>query len=132
MKNLKIVRSLSIILVIVLFVCIIPNRLVNAKDIYFSGVYSHKKGAVLSLSEYTGPTSEEERRHEVATFQFDVPHAYNAYNGILVKIGKNKYRSKKKGLIFKVYKKKVIVKVTNKKYDKDLKGTYKLIRHFYS
>ncbi len=47
-------------------------------------------------------------------------------------MGKNKYRLKKKGLIFKVYKKKVIVKVTNKKYDKDLKGTYKLIRHFYS
>lgn len=61
-----------------------------------------------------------------------MPHVYNACSGILIKMGKNKYRLKKKGLIFKVYKKKVIVKVTNKKYDKDLKGTYKLIRHFYS
>ena len=132
MKNTKIIKSLSIILVVVLITGIVPNKQANAKDIYFSGEYSSKKGAVLNLSEYTGATPEEDEKHEVATFQFDVPHAYNAYSGIVIKIGKNKYRSKKKGLIFKVYKKKVIVKVTNKKYDKDLKGTYKLVKHFYS
>ena len=132
MKNTKIIKNLSIILAALLIAVTVSSELVDAKSIYFSGEYSSKKGAVLNLSEYTGTTPEEDERHEVATYQFDVPHVYNAYSGILIKMGKNKYRSKKKGLNFKVYKKKVIVKVTNKKYDKHLKGTYKLIRHFYS
>lgn len=128
MKKLK--KILSLVLALLLCIGAVDKH-VGAKSIYFSGEYHCKKGAVLSLSEYTGPTPEEEKRHEVGTFQFDVPHAYNAYSGVLVKTGANKYRSKKKGLSFVVYKKKVVVKVSGKKYDKDLKGTYKLDHHFY-
>ena len=101
MKNTKIIKNLSIILAALLIAVTVSSELVDAKSIYFSGEYSSKKGAVLNLSEYTGTTPEEDERHEVATYQFDVPHDYNAYSGILIKMGKNKYRSKKKGLIFK-------------------------------
>ena len=85
------------------------------------------------MSQYSSQEPEEKKRNEVATFEIDIPHAYGAYKGVLIKIGENKYRPKKKGLEIKVYEKKIVVKVTNKRiYDKELAGTYKLVKRLYS
>ncbi len=126
-------RIISLLLAAVLVAGLITAPSAQAKSIYFSGEYKAYDGTTIDLSEYSGPTPGEIKRKEVASFSINIPHVYNAYEGILVKTGTNKYRSKKKGLVFKVYKKKIVVKVTNKKrYDKALQGSYKLVRHFYS
>lgn len=93
---------------------------VDAKSIYFAGEYSGNCGII--LNQYSSPEGK-----NVGNYQINIPHAYNAFHGELIKIGKNKYRSKKKGLVFTVHKKKIKVKVTNfKRYDRGIKGTYKL------
>ena len=114
-----------------------PTKKAKAKSIYFSGIYEGSSGSTIgstiSLSQYSSQEPEEKKRNEVATFEIDIPHAYGAYKGVLIKIGENKYRPKKKGLEIKVYEKKIVVKVTNKRiYDKELAGTYKLVKRLYS
>ena len=99
----------------------------SSAAIYFAGEYRKSDGVVLTLNKYSSPEGK-----NVGNFQIDIPHVYDAYDGELIKIGNNKYRSKKKGLTFKVYKKKVVLKVSGSRYDKALKGTYKLKKHFYS
>ena len=69
-------------------------------------------------------------RRVVGSFEIDIPHFFNAYSGELVKIGKNKYRSQKKGLTITVYKKKLVMKVSGSRYDKALRGTYKLKKRY--
>lgn len=99
----------------------------KAKSIYFAGEYS-KRGAMIQLNQYSSPEGK-----AYGNFTVNIPHFYNAYSGELIKIGKNKYRSKKKGLVFTIKKKKFMLKVTNKKrYDRELKGTYKLKKRYYS
>lgn len=61
MKYTKIIKSLSIILVIVLITGIMPNRQVNAKSIYFSGEYvDEKNDATLEMNEYSSYDSGKE------------------------------------------------------------------------
>ncbi len=67
-KNTKVIKNISIILVVLLIAGTASSKLVDAKSIYFYGEYSSKKGAILNLSEYTGTTPKEDERHEVATY----------------------------------------------------------------
>lgn len=126
-RNVVLLSVFSFILSMIIF------NTSEAKNIYFSGEYGNNNGCSICMSEYSGPTPEEIRKKEVGTYTVNVPHAYGVYEGVLVKNGKNKYRTKDKGLVIKVYKKKIVVTVKNKrKYDKELRGTYKLVSRYYS
>ena len=98
-----------------------------AKEYRIDGEWTGES-AWLITTEYT------DGGREAGTFSFSIPHAANAYTGRLVKVGVNKYRSKKKGLIFRFYSNRVIVKVKNKRrYESWMAGTYKLdSRGFYA
>ena len=123
MKVIK--KFLSMTVIAALCVTIMSTVKVSAGSIYFSGEYYKSDGAGITLNEYSSPEGK-----NVGNFQVLVPHAYNAYSGELMKVSNNKYRSKKKGLTFKVYKKKVVVTVSSNKFDKALKGTYKLTKRY--
>ena len=97
----------------------------SAASIYFAGRYAKSDGAKISLSKYSSPEG-----RVVGSFEIDIPLFFNAYSGELVKIGKNKYRSQKKGLTITVYKKKLVMKVSGSRYDKALRGTYKLKKRY--
>ena len=83
----------------------------SAKSIYFSGEYRKSDGAEFILNQYSSPEGK-----NVGNFKINIPYAYNAYSGELMKQGKDKYYSKKKGLTIKVYKKKIVVTVSGKNY----------------
>lgn len=133
MKNLKIIKSLSIILVIALFTGIIPNKFVNAKTIYFAGEYEHSKWSLsLIMNQYSSPEGK-----EVGNFELSPgAHVYLSVSGTLSTVKNNVYRYKegKAVFTFKVYKNKVKIKMNKyaKKNYYNYTGTYKLKQHFYS
>lgn len=140
MKNTKIIKSFSIILVIVLITGIVPNRQANAKSIYFAGEYVDKKNdATLEMNKYSSYDSVK----EVGNFSIIAYGGKATPQGTLIKVGKNRYKCKKYDisdgeaiLIFKVKKNKVVVKQKGKiktsRGNISYAGTYKLVKHFYS
>ena len=118
-------RILSITLIMAMCVAVFGVAKTSAKSIYFSGEYRKSDGAEFILNQYSSPEGK-----NVGNFKINIPYAYNAYSGELMKQGKDKYYSKKKGLTMKVYEKKIVVTVSGKKYDKALKGTYKLTKRY--
>jgi hypothetical protein len=110
----------------------------SAKSIYFAGKYRHSKyGMSLSMSAYT-EKSKYKKGEECGTFILkpDI-HTYYKIKGAIKKIGNNKYQWKKNKskIIFKIYKKKVIVKCNWKpefRGEPDYNGIYKLKKHYYS
>ena len=121
----KLTKTLALALAIILLTGGVGATYADAAGIYFAGKYCTSDGACICLNQYSSPEGK-----NVGNFQIGIPHFYKTYEGELIKIGTNKYRSGKKGLTFKVYKKKVIVTVSGKKYDKALKGTYKLKKRY--
>lgn len=136
----KYMKIIITILAIVLCASTVSSRYANAKDIYFAGEYIDKEGAILEMNEYSSPDSEK----EVGNFSIIAYGGKARPQGTLIKIGKNKYKCKKYDiaegeaiLIFKVKKKKVIVKQKGKiktaRYGNiSYAGTYKLNKRFYS
>lgn len=118
-------RILAMVMVIVLAIGVNAGS-AGAKTIYFAGEYSKSDGASIYLNQYSSIEGK-----TYGNYTVNVPHAYGAYSGELIKIGANKYRSSKKGLIITVGKKKLTVKVVNKKrYDKELAGKYKRYKKY--
>jgi hypothetical protein len=103
----------------------------KAASIYFAGKYKHTKYALsLKMIEYSSPEGK-----RVGGFELKPgARVYLAVDGELYKVGKNKYQYKegKSIFTFKVYKKKVIVKMnkTAKKNYLDYSGTYKLKKRY--
>lgn len=142
MNNMTINKYMKItitILAIVLCSSTVSSRYATAKDIYFAGEYKDEDN-VLEMNEYSSPDSEK----EVGNFSIIAYGGKARPQGTLIKIGKNKYKCKKYDiaegeaiLIFKVKKKKVIVKQKGKiktaRYGNiSYAGTYKLNKRFYS
>lgn len=121
----KMMKTFALAIALLLAAGSVTGTYASAASIYFAGRYAKSDGAKISLSQYSSPEG-----RVVGSFEIDIPHFYNAYNGELVKIGKNKYRSQKKGLTITVYKKKLVMKVSGSRYDKALRGTYKLKKRY--
>lgn len=117
-------RILAMVMAIVLAIGVNAGG-VSAKTIYFAGEYSSSRASIY-LNQYSSIEGK-----AYGNFTINVPHAYGAYRGELIKIGANKYRSKDKGLIFTVSKKKVKVKIVKKKkYGWEIGGTYKQYKKY--
>ena len=121
-------RILAMVMAIVLAIGVNAGS-AGAKTIYFAGEYSKcdgSAGASVYLNQYSSVEGK-----AYGNYSFNEPHLYGAFEGELIKVGANKYRSSKKGLIIKVGKKKLTVKVVNKKrYDKELAGKYKRYKKY--
>lgn len=147
MKNIKIIKSLSIILAVILITGIVPNKHVNAKSIYFAGEYENGEYTI-SLSQYSEKSSYK-NGEECGTMilncdGYSVMGGYSHGNIIfdgssIKKIGKNKYKVVDSGYkgytcTIKVKKKSISVKFKNPKgaMEAGKNGTYKLKKRFYS
>ena len=127
--------KLTTVIAICMCAILITNTCVEAKSIYFSGMYKCSKKGVpykLELNMYSSPEGK-----MVGNYDFiPVNKEYVGWNGELKKVGKNKYQERFPGvggftLTFKVKKKSVIVKQKGTVLrGVDFSGKYKLKKRY--
>lgn len=123
----KLMKFLSLVLIASIISGGLVYQRVDAKDIDFAGKYNHTKwGLYLTMNQYSSPEGKEVGKFKLTPST----HVYLQVSGTLNKVKKNVYNYKegKAVFTFKVYKKKVSVKMNNyaKKNYYDYTGTYKL------
>lgn len=133
----KLTKILSIVLIAAIISSSVVYQQADAKDIYFAGKYRMNSGSneyfQLDMNQYSSPEGKEKGNFTIWYGYKPAGHLTPWYDGTLNRTGKNtyQYRKGKEKVVFKVYKKKVVIS-GNKYCDDSMLGTYKLKKRFYS
>ena len=121
----KMMKTFALAIALLLAAGSVTGTYASAASIYFAGRYAISDGAKISLSKYSSPEG-----RVVGSFVIFKTQFFNSKIGVFLNIGKKKYSYQNKSVKKPIKTKKLVMKVSGSRYDKALRGTYKLKKRY--